>query len=152
LACSVCREKGHDKRQCPEQREKIKEEITFKRERLNLLFAKTPDLLANPVLMGLLWYSVSRNNALLSSANTLILAGDIVGLNVPEGATLGAIIQKAEKTPEYLKILKGLPTASGVGAETLPSAGIEGLVSDLISWLGLSYKEFEEGLEYKPQL
>jgi len=150
LACSVCREKGHDKRQCPEQREKIKEEITFKRERLNLLFAKTPDLLANPVLMGLIWYSISRNNALLSTANTLILTGDIVGLNIPEGATLGAIIQKAENAPEYLKILKGLPTASGVGSS--PALGVFGLIKDLISLTGLTFEEFEEGLQYKPQL
>jgi len=138
LACSVCREKGHDKRQCPEQREKIKEEITFKRERLNLLFAKTPELLANPVLMGLLWYSVSRNNALLSTANTLILTGDIVGLNIPEGATLGAIIQKAEKTPEYLEKVKGAYPGFGPGDR----------IEDLINWL----TSFGEGLQYKPQL
>jgi len=133
VACSVCKEKGHDKRQCPIQREKIKEEITFKRERLNLLFAKTPELLANPVLMGLLWFQLSRNSPLLSSANTLILAGDVVGLNVPEGASLGAIIQKAENTPEYLKILKGLPTASGIGKETLPSAGLTELLN--FNWI-----------------
>ena len=54
--CSVCKEKGHDKRQCPIQREKIQEEITFRRERLNLFFAKAPELLNNPVLMGLLWW------------------------------------------------------------------------------------------------
>ena len=95
--CSVCKEKGHDKRQCPIQREKIQEEITFRRERLNLFFAKAPELLNNPVLMGLLWYRISRNNPLLSTANTLIITGDIGGLNVPHGATLGAIIQKAEE-------------------------------------------------------
>jgi len=140
VACSVCREKGHDKRQCPEQREKIKEEITFKRERLNLLFAKTPDLLANPVLMGLLWYSVSRNNALLSSANSLILAGDVVGLNVPEGATLGAIIQKAENAPEYLEKIKGATPISGFGPGEL--------INDLIEF----FTGWTEDLTYKPQL
>lgn len=148
MACSVCREKGHDKRQCPIQREKIKEEITFKRERLNLLFAKTPELLANPVLMGLLWYSISRNNALLSQANTLIVAGDFLGLNVPEGATLGAVIQKAENTPEYLEKIKGAIPVS-------PGFGPGGLINDLINWFGelpTSYEEFEEGLQYKPQL
>jgi len=96
VACSVCREKGHDKRQCPIEREKIQEEITFRRERLNLFFAKTPELLANPVFMGLIWYQLSKNNELLHKANTLILAGDIVGLNIPDGASLGALIQKAD--------------------------------------------------------
>ena len=105
--CSVCKEKGHDKRQCPIQREKIQEEITFRRERLNLFFAKAPELLNNPVLMGLLWYRISRNNPLLSTANTLIITGDIGGLNVPHGATLGAIIQKAETTNEYIEKIKG---------------------------------------------
>jgi len=145
MACSVCKEKGHDKRQCPINIKKIQEEITFKRERLNLLFAKTPELLANPVLMGLLWYSISRNNPLLNQANTLIVTGDFLGLNVPEGATLGAIIQKAEKGPEYLAKIKGAtPYTRGFG----PS----GLLNDLINWFGVSYEEFEEGLQYKPQL
>jgi len=126
LACSVCKEKGHDKRQCPVQREKIKEEITFKRERLNLLFAKTPELLANPVLMGLLWFQLSRNSPLLNSANTLILAGDVVGLNIPEGASLGAIIQKAEKGPEYLEKIKGtVPYGRGFGPGELINDLIE---------------------------
>jgi len=88
--------------------------------------------------MGLLWYSVSRNNALLSSANTLILAGDIVGLNVPEGATLGAIIQKAENTPEYLEKIKGGYPGFGPGDQ----------IENLINWL----TRFEEDLTYKPQL
>ena len=147
MACSVCKEKGHDKRQCPIEREKIKEEITFRRERLNLFLAKAPELLANPVFMGLLWFQLSRTSLLLSEANTLILAGDAVGLNIPEGASLGAIIQKAENVPEYLEKIKGAsspPYTKGLG----PS----GLLEDLTNWLTSQYTEFEEGLEYKPQL
>jgi len=133
LACSVCKEKGHDKRQCPINIKKIQEEITFKRERLNLLFAKTPELLANPVLMGLLWYSISRNNALLSQANTLMIGGDFLGLNIPEGATLGALIQKAENTPEYLEKIKGLPTALGLRDVEAHVGGITGLLN--LNWI-----------------
>ena len=140
--CSICREKGHDKRQCPIQREKIKEEITFKRDRLNLFLAKAPELLANPIFMGLLWFQLSRSSPLLNQANTLIVAGDFLGLNVPEGATLGAVIQKAENTPEYLEKVKGAYPGFGPGDQ----------IEILINWLSRQYTEFEEGLEYKPQL
>jgi len=115
LACSVCKEKGHDKRQCPIQREKIKEEITFKRERLNLLFAKTPELLANPVLMGLLWFQLSRNSPLLNEANSLIILGDIGGVNIPDGVSLGAVLQKAEGMPAYIEKIKGAYPGFGPG-------------------------------------
>jgi len=84
--------------------------------------------------MGLLWYSVSRNNALLNSANTLILAGDVVGLNIPEGASLGAIIQKAEKTPEYLEKIKGKIPLAAYDVEA-HVGGITGLINDLIEFL-----------------
>ena len=138
--CSVCKEKGHDKRQCPIEREKIKEEITFKRERINLLFAKVPELLANPVFMGLVWFQLSRNNKVLSKANTYILAGDVVGLNVPEGATLGALIQKAQDAlPKAEQLSEDI--GEGIGAATVPAEALSGLVKDFLDLLGL--KDYE---------
>lgn len=139
--CSVCKEKGHDKRQCPIEREKIREEITFKRERINLLFAKVPELLSNPVFMGLVWFQLSRNNKILSKANTLILGGDVVGLNVPEGATLGALIQKAQEGLPLSDIdpegfTPGFGNFGGAGTEA-----VSGLVKDFLDLLGL--KDYE---------
>jgi len=83
--------------------------------------------------MGLLWYSISRNNALLSQANTLMIGGDFLGLNIPEGATLGALIQKAENTPEYLEKIKGLPTALGLRDVEAHVGGITGLLN--LNWI-----------------
>jgi len=143
--CSFCKEAGHDKRQCPIEREKIQEEITFKRERLNLFLERAPDLLANPVFMGLLWFWISRNNPLLRTANTLMIAGDIGGLNIPESASLGAVIQKAESAPEYLEQVK-------TGFEAFYEKHDRSLISDLFGWITKEFEEFEEGLEYKPQL
>jgi len=140
VACSVCREKGHDKRQCPIQREKIREEITFKRDRLNLFFSKLPELLNNPVFMGLLWFQLSRTSPLLNEANTLIIIGDIGGINVPDGVSLGAVLQKAEGMPGYVAKVKGAYPGFGPGEQ----------IEKLISWLTSQYTEFEEGLEYKP--
>jgi len=141
VKCSVCKEKGHDKRQCPIEREKIKEEITFRRERLNLFFAKAPDLLANPVFMGLIWFRISRDNALLNTANSLILAGDVVGLNIPEGASLGAIIQKAETTNEYLEKIKGYKQEE---AKALGSSQIVRYIDEGVKWLFAEESPFPE--------
>ena len=95
--CSVCKEKGHDKRQCPIRKEEIKEAIKIKQDRFNLVLSKIPEVLNNPVFMGLLWYQASKDNEFLSYANNFIIGSDALGLNVPSGATLGAVLQKADR-------------------------------------------------------
>ena len=60
----------------------------------------------------------SKDNEFLSGANNIILLSDFAGLNVPEGATLGAVLQKADrdmpiKTAEKLTATGGAITIIG---------------------------------------
>jgi hypothetical protein len=89
--CSICREKGHDKRQCPIKKKEDDEVLRIRRDRLNVLL---PAVIASPYVTAFAWYQVSKDSVQLSKLNYAILAGDAVGLNIPEGATLGALIQK----------------------------------------------------------
>ena len=104
--CSVCKEKGHDKRQCPVVKKQKAEAKKVLNDRLTALLEATPKLIENPYLMGLVWYRLSKDNVMLSRANYLILAGDVVGLNVPSGATLGALLQKSTGALDVLPQVK----------------------------------------------
>lgn len=103
MPCSVCREKGHDKRQCPIKKKEQAEKIKIQRDRLNVAL---PIVLGSPYLAGFLWYLLSKENPEMSRVNYAILAGDIVGLNVPEGATLGALMTEGTTIPEKLATTK----------------------------------------------
>ena len=106
MACSICKEKAHDKRQCPVVKKQKAEAEKVLNDRLTALLEATPKLIENPYLMGLVWYRLSRDNVMLSRANYLILAGDVVGLNVPSGATLGALLQKSTGALDVLPQIK----------------------------------------------
>jgi len=74
-----------------------------------------------------------------------MIAGDIGGLNIPEGASLGAIIQKAESAPEYVQQAKA-------GFEAFYEKHDRSLITDFFGFLTRQFEEFEEDLTYKPQL
>jgi hypothetical protein len=108
--CSICREKGHDKRQCPTKKKEKEEKIKIQRDRLNVIL---PIILGSPYLAGFLWYLLSKDNPEMSRVNYAILAGDIVGLNVPEGATLGALMTEGTTIPEKLNKAKSVIEEAG---------------------------------------
>jgi len=104
------------------KKELAERERKEKRERINLLLDKTPELLTNPYIMAFLWYHASRNNKILSAANYAIIAGDYAGLNVPEGATLGAILQKSAGLLEILPDIPSLEELEGARVGGLAAA------------------------------
>jgi len=148
VACSICREKGHDKRQCPETKRKKEESKRIFNERLNSI---APVVIASPYVAGFLWYQLSKDNVRLSQLNYAILAGDAVGLNVPEGATLGALIQKTtgvlDKLPQTKKDLAET-VADVTRQRELQELGWRSgvIISDLIEQIKLIFAE-----EYKTE-
>jgi len=111
MACSICRENGHTKTNCP----KVKEEnIRIQRDRTNMFIQIFPALISNPLLQGILWWQLSKVLPNMQYMNTVIVGADVFdfispnesNLTLPEGVVLGAFIQEAENSDDYLKWLK----------------------------------------------
>jgi transcription termination factor NusB len=114
VACSFCKQNGHDKRQCPIKKE---EKIKIQRDRLNMAIQVLPVVMNNPIFQALAWWQISKRNKVLDFTNKLIVAQEATGLlelggasfmadvnpvDLPEGVVLGAIIQEVEDTQEFI--------------------------------------------------
>lgn len=113
MACSVCKEKGHDKRQCPIKKEQEQEKIKIQRDRVNMLIQIAPAILANPIAQGLLWFYISDRVPLLDAFNKVIVGTEVISLfptidtnSFPQGVIMGAFLQETKDASEYYKKIK----------------------------------------------
>jgi len=165
MACSVCREKSHDKRQCPTAKENRREALKIQRERLNMVIQVAPALLANPIAQAFLWFYISDRVPLLDSLNKVIVGTQVlsaiptVDINAfPKGVILGAFMQETKDLKEYKdKIIKAAKKAAsgaagGAGAgRAFSELDAGSALSDFFGWLGGGVEtvkeEFKEGTE-----
>jgi len=112
MACSYCREKGHTKRSCPKQKE---EKIKIQRDRTNMFISVFPALIANPVIMGLMYWQFSKlfpftrffNNVIIGGVATDLLPFVDVDMQaLPQPMVMGAALQVAEDSHDYVSWLK----------------------------------------------
>ena len=93
MACSVCREMGHKKPNCPI----IKEEQKEQKQQLITFLQTIPLIISNPLFQAFIWLELSKRNANINLLNNLIATAEIVptvDLNVPQGVVLGAMVDK----------------------------------------------------------
>lgn len=141
MACSVCRENGHRKNNCP----KVKEEkIRIQRDRTNMFIQILPALLANPILQGLMWWKISKFIPNANYLNSTLVGAEIIDMfvpdditpNIPQGVVFGAVLQETENSDDYVKWLKK-KTAEG-SDEWISSKGIGQQIdlSQFFTWWG----------------
>ena len=136
MACSVCREVGHKKPNCPV----VKEEQKQQRQQLITFLQTIPLLLSNPLFQAWIWLEFSRRNANANLLNNLIATAEIVptiDLNVPKGVVLGAMLDKTEDSINLWNDMKEwvfdfpIPDITG---ETVVETGFAG--ADAIGTIG----------------
>jgi len=135
VACSVCKEKGHDKRQCPIKKEQEQEKIKIQRDRINMLIQVAPAILANPITQGLLWFYISDRVPLLDAFNKVIVGTEVISLfptidtnSFPQGVIMGAFLQETKDASEYYKKIKGK------GSDIISGDWIDDLIKGFEEW------------------
>ena len=106
--CSLCKEKGHDKRQCPAKKKEQAEKIKIQRDRTNMLIQVLPDIIGSPVGQTMLWWLLSRHIKILGEVNAVILGKQAIELfpavdldPLPAPMVAGALIEKTEDALGY---------------------------------------------------
>jgi hypothetical protein len=105
MACSVCRQTGHKKPNCPV----VKEEAKENRQQLITILQTIPLILANPLFQAFIWLELSKRNQNVNLLNNLIATAEVVptiDLNVPKGVVLGAMLDKTEDTIDIFNDIK----------------------------------------------
>ena len=105
MACSVCREMGHKKPNCPV----VKEEQKQQQQQLITILQTIPLIISNPLVQAFIWVELSKRNANINLLNNLIATAEIVpalDLNVPKGVVLGAMIDKTEDSIKMFNDIK----------------------------------------------
>ena len=135
MACSVCKEKGHDKRQCPIKKEQEQEKIKIQRDRINMLIQVAPAILANPIVQGLLWFYISDRVPLLDAFNKIIVGTEVISLlptvdtnSFPQGVIMGAFLQETKDASEYYQKIKGK------GSDILSGDWVDDLIKGFEEW------------------
>ena len=96
MACSHCRQAGHNRPRCPAILEFKREQKQFLQR---VLIESAPALLANPLIVAVLWYYYSRNNPTATQLNLAIVGAEFIpalDLGLPPGVVLGAMVDKSE--------------------------------------------------------
>lgn len=147
MACSVCRENGHKKPNCPV----VKEENEKNIDRALDLLQTTLPLISHPLLIAGIWLILTRLSPRINVLNNLIAVGELVptiDLGLPKGVVLGAMIDKTDDAIELWNTIRDfvedyelphLPTR-----EELQEEYIE---DPLAAWWSKKKREFEEGLK-----
>ena len=105
MACSICREMGHKKPNCPV----VKEERKESQQQLITILQTIPLIISNPLIQAFLWLELSKRNTNINLLNNLIATAEIVptiDLNVPKGVVLGAMIDKTEDSINMFNDIK----------------------------------------------
>jgi len=95
MACSVCREIGHKKPNCPV----VKEEQKQQQQQLITILQTIPLIISNPLIQAFLWLEFSKRNENANLLNNLIATAEIIpalDLSLPKGVVLGAMLDKTE--------------------------------------------------------
>jgi len=131
MACSVCREIGHKKPNCPV----VKEEKQEQQKQLITILQTIPLILSNPLFQTFLWLEFSKRNENANLLNNLIATAEIVpaiDLNLPQGVVLGAMLDKTEDSIALWNDIKDwifdfslpeLPSKEEVALETITKTG-----------------------------
>tara|TARA_R100001143_G_scaffold61762_1_gene63377 strand:- start:192 stop:656 length:465 start_codon:yes stop_codon:yes gene_type:complete len=107
MACSVCREMGHKKPNCPV----VKEEQKQQQQQLITFLQTIPLILSNPLIIAGVWLQLSKMFPAINKLNTPIALAEFVptlDLNLPSGVTLGAMIDKSDDTIKAYELAKDL--------------------------------------------
>jgi len=151
VACSICREKGHDKRQCPTLIQKQEEVFKIRQDRINILLRSAPQILANPIAQGLLWFYISDKVPLLDSLNKIIVGTETLSLvptvdtaSFPQGVILGAFMQETKDLKEYVEKIKG------TGQEEAKAFGASSFIRYLEEGIKFLFAEESPFPEYDP--
>jgi len=105
MACSVCRENGHKKPNCPV----VKEENEKNIDRALDLLQTTLPLISHPLLIAGIWLQLTKMFPEINVLNNLIAVGEVVptvDLNLPSGVVLGAMIDKTDDAVELFNDVK----------------------------------------------
>jgi len=145
MACSVCREMGHKKPNCPV----VKEEQKEQQQQLITILQTIPLILSNPLIIAGVWLLLSKRIPAINSLNTVIATSELVpalDLNLPSGVTLGAMIDKSQDTIAGYELAKDL--LWNIDFPSPPTAeDFEELFDPVTEPLGKQFEEFETWLE-----
>ena len=107
MACSVCRQMGHKKPNCPV----VKEEQKQQQQQLITFLQTIPLILSNPLIIAGVWLQLSKMFPAINRLNTPIALAEFIptlDLNLPAGVTLGAMIDKSDDTIKGYQMAKDL--------------------------------------------
>ena len=107
MACSVCRQMGHKKPNCPV----VKEEQKEQQQQLITILQTIPLILSNPLIIAGVWLQLGKMFPAVNRLNTPIALAEFVptlDLNLPAGVTLGAMIDKSDDTIKAYELAKDL--------------------------------------------
>jgi len=145
MACSVCREMGHKKPNCPV----VKEEQKEQQQQLITILQTIPLILSNPLIIAGVWLLLSKRIPAVNRLNTPIALAEFVptlDLNLPAGVTLGAMIDKSDDTIKAYEMAKDL--LWNIDFPSPPTAeDIEQLFDPVTEPLGKQFEEFETWIE-----
>jgi len=150
MACSVCKQMGHKKPNCPV----VKEEQKEQQQQLITILQTIPLILSNPLIIALAWHYFMKMNVNASLLGKLIAIGEFIptlDLNLPKGVTLASMlnfvtssaeimakIQELLDSPEILEEIKedvnivNEITAGAIGTTLFPAGTFVKFFSDLI--------------------
>ena len=105
MACSVCRENGHKKPNCPI----VKEENERNIDRAIDLIQTTLPLISHPLIIAGIWLILTKLSPRINVLNNLIAVGELVptiDLGLPKGVVLGAMIDKTDDAIELWNTIR----------------------------------------------
>lgn len=123
-----------------------------------ILIGLIPALAVNPFVVTGIWLLLSRRFTQIKRLNTVIALADFVpaiDLNLPQGVTLAAMIDKSEDTIEFYNMLRSGGLVSGVTFPEIPSKEevqeeLGTIWDTLAEFVGPTVEE-AEGFEFDPR-